>query len=987
VFAQLPHLAPRCRDRAAADRNWRDWVEAADRQPPALAAIMKGARDDSRLSPWLDCLFGCSPYLSGLALAHPRLIATIATQGHDAALAEALTEVQDRAARDPNDTMGPLRRAKAGVALVVATADVTGAWPLMRITGALSDFADRAVTVALAAALRQGHDSGNLKLLDPDDPARQCGYVVLALGKHGGRELNYSSDIDLYVMFDEQRFPYAGSKSAQEFAVRVTRYVVRVMQERTADGYVFRTDLRLRPDPSSTAIAVSRQAATTYYESYGQNWERAALIKARFIAGDADLAASFLKDLETFIWRKSLDFYAIEDIRSIERQIYAHKGGATVAVPGHNIKLGRGGIREIEFYAQTQQLIWGGRLLDARSPQTFGALDALQRHGIIAAEARDQLSVCYSFLRQLEHRLQMIADAQTQTLPHDAGELAHLAVFMGFADVESFSTAVTDALTTVEGHYARLFEESPSLAVEGNLVFTGAEDDPDTLATLRALGFANPSAVAASVRVWHTGRYKATRTLRARQILTELIPILLKSFGTTLDSDAAFARFDNCLAQINTGVQLLSVLQANPKLLALVAEIMGDAPRLADRLTANPALLDAVLDPEFFAPLKPLADLKHELEQACRRAPDFETFLETVRRWANEQRFKAGLHILRGLADTVAGAEQLSDIAETVLVTVVPRVHEEFARQHGRVPDSDLAIIGYGKLGSRELTPASDLDIVLVYSGDESTNAVGAERHLPASAYYIRLAQRIVTALTALSGQGRLYDVDLRLRPSGDKGPLACSTTAFAKYMREDAWTWEHMALTRARVVVGTESLRSQIDAVIAETLGRPRDPDALVCAIADMRQRMRRDREAESHWDLKRRRGGLVDIEFIAQYLRLRYPDTVAIASGGIAGLLTTAGHAGHIGADDAETLIRSLHLLTGIQVLIRLTLEDDKAHAPFPQGLCRRMAAKAGVATFADLESLLAMDAAAVNAIYDRVIDRPGAAARKTFGDDIPH
>ncbi|MBM3515584.1 MAG: glutamine-synthetase adenylyltransferase, partial [Alphaproteobacteria bacterium] len=590
-------------------------------------------------------------------------------------------------------------------------------------------------------------------------------------------------------------------------------------------------------------------------------------------------------------------------------------------------------------------------------------------------------------LRRVEHRLQMIADQQTQTLPEDEAGLAHVAAFLGYPTISDFSAELTACLLTVEGHYARLFEESSSLAIDGNLVFTGTEDDPDTLETLRKLGFKNPSGVASSVRQWHTGKYKATRSLRARQILTEMIPTLLKVFGATAESDAAFTRFDQCLNKINTGVQLLSVLQANPKALALVADIMGDAPRLADRITANPALLDAVLDPEFFAPIKMQSDLAAALGAATRGARDFEDYLEAVRRWSNDTRFKAGLHVLRGLTDTAGGARALSDVAETILSAIVPRVHDEFARQHGRVPDSELAVIAYGKLGSRELTPASDLDMVLVYSGGEAALAEGTDRHLPASAYYIRLAQRLVTALTSLSGQGRLYDVDLRLRPSGDKGPLACSVTAFDKYMREDAWTWEHMALTRARVVVGSDAIRARIGGVIAETLRRPRDTDALVCAIADMRRRMRGEHDAEDLWDLKRRKGGLIDIEFIAQYLRLKHATAGDLAAAGIAGLISHAVTNGDLSSDQAKILTDTLTLLTRLQVLIRLTLPEDQSKPPFPNGLMSRLAAQAGAASFADLETRLRADAVAVTTIYDRVVDLPGLEARKNFPGEVPH
>ncbi|MDX2223012.1 MAG: bifunctional [glutamine synthetase] adenylyltransferase/[glutamine synthetase]-adenylyl-L-tyrosine phosphorylase, partial [Rhodospirillaceae bacterium] len=973
---------PRPADPQARERGWAEWRGLQDSRP--------GPPLDPGFQALLDGVFGSSPFLTATALRHPDLIAAAAGSGWDAAFARVAAELDATPTDDLKALMQALRRCKARAALVIGLADLAGAWSVAQVTAALSDVADVAVRKTVEALLRDAAARGELTLPEPDAPPESlvahCGYVVLALGKHGARELNYSSDIDLYVLFDETRLPYVGKRSAAEFAVRLTREFVRILQERTADGYVFRTDLRLRPDPGSTAIAVSRQAATIYYESYGQNWERAALIKARFVAGDPVTATAFLKDIETFIWRRSLDFYALQDIHSIKRQIHAHKGGGTVAVAGHNVKLGRGGIREIEFFAQTQQLIWGGRRPEARSPRTVAALEVLTDMGVVAPEVRDDLKDAYEFLRRLEHRLQMINDEQTQKLPADDSGLKHVALFSGYDDLAAFTAAVTAVLLTVEKHYAALFEESSELTVGGNLVFTGTEDDPDTLDTLRRLGFKDPSLVSRSVRNWHTGKYRATRTLRARQILTELMPALLIAFGRTAEADAAFVRFDQCLAQLNAGVQLLSVFQANPKLLDLIAEIMGDAPRLAEAITRNPALLDFVLDPAFFRPVRPLDEMASDLHHVTASADNFEAFLEAVRRWANEQRFRIGVQMLQGTVDPLTAARQLSDVAEGVLAEVMPRVSAEFAAQFGRVPDSELTAIAYGKLGSRELTPSSDLDLVLVYTGAESTPSAGGERSLPASAYYIRLGQRIVTAMTALSGQGRLYEIDLRLRPQGAKGPLACSVESFTKYLAEDAWTWEHMALTRARVVVASDPVRAQLGSAIAQVLDRPRPAGALVAAVADMRARMRREHKAEQLWQLKRRGGGLIDIEFIAQYLRLTRPAPVGLAAGGVIGMLRHFAGAGQLTGADADVLAGGYALLSRLQMLIRLTLPDDQDQPPFPEGLTRKLCRLADAPDFAALELALDQSRAGVAAVYDRLIDLPAAAARSTLGADTP-
>ncbi|MDX2142874.1 MAG: bifunctional [glutamine synthetase] adenylyltransferase/[glutamine synthetase]-adenylyl-L-tyrosine phosphorylase [Rhodospirillaceae bacterium] len=991
MFVQSTTALPRPFDPARAAALWAEWTAAEGVDDPGLAAFMRASETQSDLAHLITGVFGNSPYLSGLLLRHPQLVKLAWDRGWEAAWAAIAADLQATGVATPGATtqaelMARLRRIKGQAAQVIGLADIAGAWPLARVTGALTDLADGCVIATVRFLLREATARGEIHLPDPDRPERGCGYMVFALGKHGGRELNYSSDVDLLVLFDDASLPYTGKRSAQEFAVKLTRELVKIMQERTVEGYVFRTDLRLRPDPGSTALAVSRSAASIYYESYGQNWERAAMIKARLIAGDSEAAASFLKDLETFIWRKSLDFYALQDIHSIKRQIYAHKGGGTVTVPGHNVKLGRGGIREIEFFAQTQQLIWGGRKPEARSSQTLRALDVLTDLGVVAPTVRDDLHWAYEYLRRLEHRLQMINDEQTQKLPADAAGLAHIAAFMGYDNAQAFSDALTAVLRTVEGHYATLFEDAPTLGVEGNLVFTGTEDDPDTLETLRKLGFQNPGAVSSAVRVWHTGRAKATKSLRARQILTELMPRLLTAFGRTTEPDAAFLRFDTCMNQINSGVQLLSVFYSNPKLLDFIAELMGDAPQLAEDVARNPALLDFVLDPRFFEPPAPLPDLIGELTKAVGASPHLDVAIDDCKRWTNEHRFQVGAQVLRGLLDPLAAGRAIADIAEAVITVLVPRVQQEFAQTFGHVPDSEIAVLAYGKLGSRELTPTSDLDLVVLYTGPEDAVSADGPRSLPASAYYIRLTQRIVTALTSLSQQGRLFDVDLRLRPAGDKGALACSVEGFAKYQAEDAWTWEHMALTRARVILGSAAARGHIEAAIQSGLGKPRDPDALVVAVADMRARMRQAQGSTGPWNIKRMAGGLIDVEFIVQYLLLAHPGLRAADAPELTAAIARLAGAGHLAAAEAETLRQALGLWTRLQSMLRLLIPGDQAKPPFPAGLAAKLARVAGQGDLAAVEALMARTAGAVSEIFAARIDRPAQKARIKFGDTIP-
>jgi glutamate-ammonia-ligase adenylyltransferase len=756
--------------------------------------------------------------------------------------------------------------------------------------------------------------------------------------------------------------------------VRLVRSLVKVLDERTAEGYVLRTDFRLRPDPAATPLAISTDAAELYYESLGQNWERAAMIKARPVAGDREAGAQFLRRLTPYVWRKHLDFAAIQDIHSIKRQINAHRGGGTVALAGHNIKVGRGGIREVEFFAQTQQLIWGGRDPNLRSAATCPALSALAAAGRVTDSAASDMIEDYHTLRRVEHRLQMIADQQTHSLPEDPEALRALAVFLGHADVGAFGTAILAALRRIERHYAQLFEEAPTLSGPGNLVFTGTDDDPATLQTLTQLGYSDARKAAATVRGWHHGRYRAMRSVRARELLTELMPVLLRALATAPRPDEAFVRFDRFLASLPAGVPIFSLFHANPALLDFVAEIMGTAPRLAETLNAQPQLLDSVLGARFFEALPDSAAMGVELGRGLDQANDFQDVLDICRRWKNEHQFRVGVHMLRGRADAEEAGRALADIADVVLGALQLAVEAEFARQHGRVPGGEMVIVALGKLGGREMTVTSDLDLVMLYDAPASADASDGERPLAPSHYYTRLGNRLINAITALTGEGRLYDVDMRLRPSGTKGPIATSFEAFTAYHRDSAWTWEHMALTRARVIAGPVPLRRRVEQCILETLTRRRDAKALVADIADMRARMARENAAATVWNIKHWRGGLIDIEFIAQYLQLRHAaERPGILAQNTRAAIERASAAGLLPEGEAKTLLDALHLWQQIQALLRLVFEGEFDPETAPAEIGPLLARAAGVVDFAALETAILAHARAVSARFAAMLPEP--------------
>jgi len=976
TYANLPLAA----DEAAAAVGLAHWHEAAaDSHDADLASFMRGLASDSAGRRLLTTLFGNSPYLAHCCLREPALLARLWHRGVAATFAELISRLnRDLAPTMPREAIAAeLRRLKRRVALTIAIADIAGLWSLERVMKGLSGFAEGALALAARHLLSDAIARHLLDRSEVEDPVRGSGFIVLAMGKLGAGELNYSSDIDLVVLFDADRAQVSRDVGPQALFTRMAQDLVRMMAERTDEGYVFRTDLRLRPDPGSTPLALSLPAALAYYESAGQNWERAALIRARPIAGDLDAGQVFLTALTPFLWRKHLDFAAIQDIHSIKRQIYAQRGGSTIAVADHNIKLGRGGIREIEFFAQTQQLIWGGRQPELRQRGTIAALEALAEAGHISRQAADELAEAYRFLRHVEHRLQMIDDAQTHTIPASAEGVRRLAAFLGFDTPDAFAAALTRRLEIVESHYASLFEEAPSLAAPGNLVFTGTEDDPETLRTLAGLGFADPRTVAAIVRAWHHGRYRATRSQRARELLTELVPVLLRSFGACAAPDAAFIRFDHFLDRLPAGVQLFSLLYQNPALLELIAEILGAAPTLAETMMQRPSVLDAVLASGFFDPLPGRAALGTDLGRLLDRARHTEELLDFARRWVAERKFQIGVQVLRRRLDGEAAGGAFADVAGAALTELLPRIAAEFADSYGTIAGGAIAVLGLGKLGGREMTWASDLDLILIYDAPNDAESAGGAQALPASTYYARLSQRFINALTAATAEGTLYEVDMRLRPSGTAGPVASSLAAFQRYHRELAWTWEQMALTRARPLAGDAGLQARAMAEIRSILARPRHADALARDVVEMRERIADAHRKPAPFDVKHRRGGMVDIEFIAQYLQLRDAARAAqVLEPNTRNALTALATAGALTRADVETMIRALTLWRNVQGLLKLTVPEPFDEKGTPPAIKALLARGAGAIDFVTLKR--DMDAVARDAygLFRRLVE--AAAAR---------
>ena len=974
LLSQLKRL-PRPSSDAAAERGLESLLSFAAKAPEhhdeAMAVV-----EDPKNSPLLRAIFGNSPYLTQIIIRDLPFFLRLLHRPPDAGLRDILDALTYRPETPPParvDTMRLLRRTKAQAALLIAIADIGNIWPLAKITGALSEVAEASVDHAVNALLAGAAHKGDFALVHPEHPGKQSGYTVIAMGKLGARELNFSSDIDLIPLFDPDVAQYTGKKSVQDAFVRLTQGLVQVLQERTADGYVYRTDLRLRPDAGATPVAMSVRAAETYYESVGQNWERAAMIKARPVAGDFETGRNFLETIRPFVWRKHLDYAAIADIHSIKRQIDSSRGHTQIKVAGHNIKIGHGGIREIEFFAQTQQLIAGGREPALREITTCGALRALEKTRRIDATAANDLISAYDFLRTLEHRLQMIADEQTQTLPDDDAGLDHVATFIGFADRTAFDNTLLQHLTRVREHYGGLFEDAPALSGEsGNLVFTGTDDDPDTLETLTEMGFRDAKMVSDAFRRWHHGRYRATRSTRAREMLTTLTPGLLNAFSTTANPDSAFLRFDEFLAKLPAGIQLFSLFYNNPSLLDLLAEIVGSAPRLAEFLSRDPLVLDSVLSEGFLDPAPNGPMLAAEATSHVARAGDYQDALDMARRWTRDRRLQAGVHVLRNIMPGHRSGPILSDIADAVINALMPPIIENFVRRHGTVPGATLAIVALGKLGSREMMFGSDLDLIFVYDNPQDEAVSDGPKSLPTSQYFARFGQQVISAITSLTAEGRLYDVDMRLRPSGASGPLAVTIAGFEKYQRTEAWTWEQMALTRARVIYASDSLRAQLEPLIDGILRVPREAKTVLDDVADMRIKIADEFPGTGTWSLKFVRGGLLDLEFIAQALQL----TTAIKTPSVlhrptASVFETLGDEqipGHV----AQLLAQTTRLFQDIEGLFRLCLEGAPTDETIPPGLVRALCRVANMPDLPTLKAELVARQRVVIDNYEQLIGR---------------
>ncbi len=867
-----------------------------------------------------------SPFLREAILALPEIADRFHRSGSDAAIAEALAQSADSVG-------GALRRQRHALALAVALGDLAGELPLEAVTACLSDFADRAIDAALTAAMAERV---------PEEEPR--GIAVIALGKLGSGELNYSSDVDLLLLFDPETMPRRRRDDPGEAAVRYGRRLVELLQQRTADGYVARVDLRLRPAPEATPIVLPIGAAISYYESQALPWERAAFIRARAAAGDLALGRRFIAEIQPFIWRRALDFGAIEEIRDISLRIRDHFAQGQAFGPGYDLKRGRGGIREAEFFTQVQQLIHGGRDPALRAPATLDALSALAAAGRLDKGIAAAIGAAYRALRTAEHRVQMIDDRQEHRLPVDPRALAAVAGLDGRDGADALLDQLRPHITLVGSQFDGLITE------RGERL----SNDPDILhRELTTMGFADAGEAQRRVGDWRSGKARSLRSPAARTAFEAMLPTLLRAVAAGPDPGHALNRFSDIVEKLSSGVNFYRLVEARPQLAGLLALVLTHAPALAEQLARRPTLLDGLIDDSSFAAPPDAATLAAKFITAI-DGDSFDEALDKVRRMVSERRFALGIQLIAAHRDPIAIAEGYSDLAEAAVVALARATEAEFARSHGRIPDGELIILGLGRLGGRALTHASDLDLITLFDAPPDARSDGS-RPLSATDYYNRLASRITAALSVPTAAGPLYDVDTRLRPQGAQGMLAVSLAAFEAYQLGEAWTWEHMALCRARPLTGSEAARDKVAALIRRILSAPRNPAKIRVDSAAMRAEMTRHKPPAGALDIKLGPGGLVDLEFAVHTLQLTshvgLDPRLEVALGDLvaAGLIDEA-------ADP------DLRLLSRVLVVLRLVAPGAMEPAPQSHPLVAALCGQA------DWETLLAAIAEARHRIAAR-------------------
>ena len=918
-------------------------------------------------------LCGNSPHLSLLLQRDLKLTQALLEEAPDAITGRVRDDLAGAdPAMDRDRLMTFLRRQRNRVAVLAAVYDCFDICGVMKCAELLSDMADHAVRLTVSHLLLDRVERGDL-----ERPAgNRWGYFVLAMGKHGSRELNYSSDIDLIVLYDPESVGYTGSRTLGECFVRVTQDLIRILQSRTGDGYVFRTDLRLRPDPSSTPVAVTVDFALNYYQRFGRTWERTALIKARPVAGDLTAGAAYLERLSPFIWDEALDFTSVEEIRSVSQQIHDFHGHDAIRAAGHNVKLGRGGIREIEFFVHMHQLAYGGRNRRLRGSRLLPMLETLDREHHIMPRETAALRDAYLLLRRVEHRLQMVNDTQTQKLPESDEGLEHIAFFLGLDSAEELVRLIESVAGEVHDLYRTRFNVPEGERDLTAAILEGPDEHPDAVAKLAAAGFTRAPAAIEVLRGWAEGRHASTASERARTVIREILHEIVDALGRTPDPDRALARLDRFLAALPEDLALFAMLRANTWLLNLIAVVMGSAPRMADVLEGNPRLLQAVLDPSFFLPIPEREQLARELDERLAGRRDATERVEQVAAWAGDRRFQVAVQALENLVTVDEAATSLSDVAGAVVGRLLRDVLDAMHEQHGPVPGGGCAVVARGRLGAGEMIFGSDLELLFIADFEVEAKTAGPQP-IAARIFYRHAATELISRLRSQSTYGRLYELDERLRPSGQIDFPVTTLDEFRDHHAGPASTSELMSLTRASVVCGDPATSAAVTAAIEGALARSRDPGRLLEDVARRREAIARKHPSEDPFDVQHVRGGLVDLESLAQYLRLRHAhESPEVLVGATASCLEALGATGLIPEQEASLLASAVRMQRTLQAMLRLTWSQGAPVRDAPAPMRLKLATALECAGFDELDAKLRETQAAAYEVYQR---RIGLKARR--------
>jgi glutamate-ammonia-ligase adenylyltransferase len=713
-------------------------------------------------------------------------------------------------------------------------------------------------------------------------------WFIFGLGKMGAGELNYSSDIDLIIitLIDSE-----DHDRAQNF-IKLTRRLVNIMSTPTKDGIGWRVDLRLRPDPGATPIAIQHEAAMSYYESMARTWERAAFIRARTVAGNIEKGEAFLNDLNPFIWRRFLDYTVLEDLK-----IMLRREPRDDHLRGYSIKNGFGGIRSIEFFVHAQQLIAGGRETDLRLRSTPMALDALTKNEWITTDVADNLKSAYKILRRIEHRLQMVGDVQTHVMPKSDEALDDFSRFCGMSDLTSFKSALIELGDSVHRDTVPLLEKleregqpetdassAPDAAKTDTSAYEGVlvlDDETPTASAsaLEGLGYKSTESITATIEGWLAGRVPATRSIRSRDLLTSLLPRLLAKLAETGKPDTNFVAFSRLVSNLPAGLQLFSLMETHPDVASMVINIVTSAPKLADIMSGHPILADNLLYRSFWLPEDDWPAREQELQDAIGKTEYYEEKLLILRRFCHEWKFRTSVQLLQNQITSIRAGQDYTAIADVMIRVAVKIVGENIESKLGIIKDGSFTVMGMGRLGAKEMTLLSDLDLVFIYDGSQEEQSMppkdSKEKSLKSvyiNQYFIRFGQELIIALSSPTSEGRCYEIDMRLRPSGNQGPLATHCDSFLKYEKEEAWTWEHMALVKSRVisVYGKTDLQKKLEKNIPGLVRKVTSTEELIKDVAAMRDRLKSANPKKSKLDIKSSEGGIMDLDFLLEIMQM---------------------------------------------------------------------------------------------------------------------